>query len=92
LKLFNLAMEGNVGALIWLSKQYCGMRDQVQLGMDPDNPFPGGGSSSPLIELVFIESDGDGRPKVTTLEGNAKESGTPAIVQGRVRELTNGSA
>jgi hypothetical protein len=78
LKLFNLAMDGNVGALIWLSKQWCGMRDQVLLGEDPDNPFAGGGVKAPLIELVFVESDGDGRPK--TIEGTA------------VKVLTDGKA
>jgi predicted DNA-binding protein (UPF0251 family) len=71
LKLFNLAMDGNVGALIWLSKQWCGMREQVTLGMDPDMPFTA--STPPLIELVFMESDGDGRAKIIEATQTAKE-------------------
>lgn len=30
-KLYALAMQGNLGALIWLSKQYLGFRDQVDM-------------------------------------------------------------
>jgi predicted DNA-binding protein (UPF0251 family) len=76
-KQYDLAMDGNVGMLVWLGKQWCGQRDQMLIGEDPDNPIRG--NAPPLIEIVFVESDGDGRPKSKTIEGNSG------------KELTDGS-
>jgi hypothetical protein len=73
-KLWDLAMSGNISALIWLSKQWCGMRDQVTLGEDPEHRF---GSNTQIMEIVFIDSDGDGRPK------NAIEVLPPQLTEGK---------
>jgi len=65
-KQYQLAMDGDRTMLVWLGKQWLGQTDQLQLGNNPDNPLTPGGSV-PVIEIIFVESDGDGHPK--TIEG-----------------------
>jgi hypothetical protein len=65
-KQYQLAMEGDRTMLVWLGKQWLGQTDQLQLGNNPDNPLTPGGAA-PVIELVFAESNGDGR--LRTIEG-----------------------
>ncbi len=56
-KQYDMAMDGNTGMLVWLGKQWLGQSDEVNLHT------PDGGAGMPVIELVFVDSDGDGRPK-----------------------------
>ena len=90
--MYQRAMGGDNGMLIWLSKQWLGMKDQVQFGEDPDNPFTSGPAAGKrAFNIVFIDSDGNGKPRtftdindpegsVVTLEGQmAKQAALPAL-------------
>ena len=63
--------------LVWLGKQWLGQTDQIQLGNNPDNPLTPG-AAKPLVEIVFVESDGDGHAKV--IEGE-KVAALPAPLE-----------